>query len=112
MEAAEPEERAEEEKRVESNSGERKREKVGSEEKVSRGEGDCSEVVEEGCGGVLGLVEGVLGFLKVESLWSGEEEDEEGWEALWMAGEAIVVVVVMVVVVVVDRWRTKDEREN
>lgn len=77
VEAAEPEESAEEEKRVESKSDERKREKIGSDEKVSRGEKEAGE----GGGGVAAAVaeevEGVEGFLKVESLWSGEEEGRE-----------------------------------
>lgn len=86
MEAAEPEERAAEEKRVEEKSGERKRENIGSVEKEERG--SLMADVED---------ESVLS-LKVESFWRGEEEEEEdgggrgrgSGEGWIVAGDAIV----------------------
>lgn len=65
--AAEPELRALEEKRTESNSGERKAEKMGSEAKASRGEGEEEASAEEAA------VSAGEGLLKVPSLWSGED---------------------------------------
>lgn len=69
MEAAEPEDRAEEEKRVESKSGERKRENMGSEKKVSRNEveGGGGEVAVVGVVMVVGVAVAV-GDLNEESL--------------------------------------------
>lgn len=65
--AAEPELRALEEKRTESNSGERKAEKMGSEAKASRGEGEGEASAEEAA------VSAGEGLLKVPSFWSGED---------------------------------------
>lgn len=73
VEAGEPEERAEEENLVESKSGERNAEKMGSEEKESRGDEDGDDDSGEREVGVVGVVLVVLRSLKVERRWSGEE---------------------------------------
>lgn len=74
VEAAEPADRAAEEKRVESKEWERKAEKVGSEAKASRGEAPPVAVV------------GVEATVGVESFWRGEGGVGE---AFWIAGRAM-----------------------
>lgn len=83
MEAAEPEERAWEEKWVEEKVGERKREKIGSFAKVDSGSlvvlveyDECGVLVavvssEDDDGGFCGG-DGEGGSLKVESFWRGD----------------------------------------
>lgn len=79
MEAGEPEERAAEEKEVEEKDGERKGDRIGSLAKESKWE----EVI-------VGCIEEEEGVLKVESLWRGDAEEEEGTDDLCnAAGEAI-----------------------
>ena len=70
MEAAEPADRAAEEKRVESKEGERKAEKVRSEAKASRGEAPPVAVV------------------GVESFWRGEGDATGVGEDFWIEGDA------------------------
>lgn len=81
-EAAEPEESAAEEKRVELKSGERNAEKMGSAENESRteGEGVRGGGVEVERLGVPPVGDGIGASLKVERRCRG---------VLWMAGEAI-----------------------
>lgn len=68
MEAAEPEERAWEEKWVEENEGERKRENMGSVEKAARGLLVVAVAVVVVVDGVASMEDGRSLSLKVESL--------------------------------------------
>lgn len=91
MEAAEPEDRAWEEKWVEEKSGERKREKIGSVEKLARGLVVVVLVV-----AVESREDGLWSLsLKVESLWSGDEDDGGEREDLWIAAEEAIVVLLL-----------------